>query len=289
MKSGIHSINHQYSSNHEWPCNLSFLFCKFSIPSPIFHFFQRRCFVNCQLCGTTQWQQLYQTVFFVTAFTLECKYSTSTLLQRGQRVNKNYTLYTIQQKHHKSSVWTQADKEIQWQNLQTTDGNRRDDLNPELLSMSFSVMLCGTMWHSGYEPQILSPTNTAATECHKLPWQPRDKTTARTINTVQYISVLHVLIITVVIMTSFSALMLLVGWQEWNPARKKLSGEVLAQLSVWSEVQMICIWFSWCHCLPIISCSSKIQNSLPFWCRLTQVVLGKKALNRCSSSSNLIT
>jgi len=38
--------------------------------------------------------------------------------------------------------------------------------------------------------------------------------------------------------------MLLVGWQEGHPAWKKLSGEVLAWLSVWSEVQMICIWSS---------------------------------------------
>jgi len=50
------------------------------------------------------------------------------------------------------------------------------------------------------------------------------------------------------------------------------SGGVLAQLSLWCEVQMIWIWSSWCHCHPIISCSSKIQNGLPFWCRLTQVV-----------------
>jgi len=28
-----------------------------------------------------------------------------------------------------------------------------------------------------------------------------------------------------------------VGWQEGHPACKKLSGEVLAWLSVWSEVQ----------------------------------------------------
>jgi len=45
---------------------------------------------------------------------------------------------------------------------------------------------------------------------------------------------------------------------------------------------MICIWSSWCHCHPIISCSSIIQNSLPFWCRLTQVVLEKRPLNGCS-------
>jgi len=38
-------------------------------------------------------------------------------------------------------------------------------------------------------------------------------------------------------LTAFSALMLLVGWQEGHPACKKLSGGVLAWLSDWSEVQ----------------------------------------------------
>jgi len=36
---------------------------------------------------------------------------------------------------------------------------------------------------------------------------------------------------------AFSALMLLVGRQEGHPACKKLSGGVLAWLSVWSDVQ----------------------------------------------------
>jgi len=40
-----------------------------------------------------------------------------------------------------------------------------------------------------------------------------------------------------------SALTLLVGRQEGHPACKKLSGGVLAWLSVWSEVQT-CIWHS---------------------------------------------
>ena len=35
---------------------------------------------------------------------------------------------------------------------------------------------------------------------------------------------------------AFSALTLLVGWQEGHPACKKLSGGVLAWLSVWSEM-----------------------------------------------------
>jgi len=59
----------------------------------------------------------------------------------------------------------------------------------------------------------------------------------------------------------------------------------MAWLSVWSEVQMSCMWSSWCHCQPIISCSSKIQNGLPFCCRLTQVVLEKRPLSGYNSSS----
>jgi len=40
---------------------------------------------------------------------------------------------------------------------------------------------------------------------------------------------------------AFSALTLLIWRQEGHPACKKLSGGVLAWLSVWSEVQT-CIW-----------------------------------------------
>ena len=40
---------------------------------------------------------------------------------------------------------------------------------------------------------------------------------------------------------AFSALTLLVGWQEGHPACKKLNGGMLARLSVRSEVQT-CIW-----------------------------------------------
>ena len=52
--------------------------------------------------------------------------------------------------------------------------------------------------------------------------------------------------------SAFSALMLLVGWQEGHPACKKLSGGVLA----WSEVQT-CIWPSWYHCHSLSSASVK--------------------------------
>ena len=75
-------------------------------------------------------------------------------------------------------------------------------------------------------------------------------------------------------------LTLLVGRQEGHPACKKLSGEVLAWLSVWSEVQT-CIWPSWCHCLSLSLASVKSRLDLPFWYRLTRVVLDKGPLNGC--------
>ena len=78
-------------------------------------------------------------------------------------------------------------------------------------------------------------------------------------------------------MLVFFALTLLVGRQEGHLACKKLSGEVLAWLSVWSEVQMI-YDLHVAQLMPLpphISCSSKIQNCLSFWCQLTQVVLEK--------------
>ena len=45
--------------------------------------------------------------------------------------------------------------------------------------------------------------------------------------------------------SAFSALsLLLVGRQKEHPACKKLSDEVLVWLSIWSEVQIVCIWSS---------------------------------------------
>jgi len=54
------------------------------------------------------------------------------------------------------------------------------------------------------------------------------------------------------------------GCQEEHQGCKKLSNEVLVWLSVWCEVQMICIWSSWCQCHPIISFNLKIQTGLTF-------------------------
>ena len=61
---------------------------------------------------------------------------------------------------------------------------------------------------------------------------------------------------------------------------KKLSGGVLAWLSVWSEVQT-CIWPSWCHYHSLSLALVKSRLVLPFWYWLTRVVPDKGSLNRC--------
>ena len=87
---------------------------------------------------------------------------------------------------------------------------------------------------------------------------------------------------------AFSALTLLVGWQEGHPACKKLSGEVLAWLSVRSKVQT-CIWPSGFHCHSLSLASIKSRLVLPFWFRLTRVVPDKGPLNGCMCRSSWIT
>jgi len=66
----------------------------------------------------------------------------------------------------------------------------------------------------------------------------------------------YYLIVTILL---FSALTLLVGQQEGHLACKKLSGGVLAWLSIWNKVQ-ICVWHSWCHyhSLPLASVKSRL-------------------------------
>ena len=79
---------------------------------------------------------------------------------------------------------------------------------------------------------------------------------------------------------AFSALILLVGRQEGHPACKKLSGAVLAWLSVWSAVQS-CIWPSWCQCHSLSLASVKSRLVLPIWYQHTWVVPDKQPLNTC--------
>jgi len=79
----------------------------------------------------------------------------------------------------------------------------------------------------------------------------------------------------------FSALTLLAEWQEGHPTCKKLSGWVLAWLSVCGEVQ-ICIWPGWCDCHSLSLAPENPDKSRlvsPFWYRLTRVVLDREPLN----------
>ena len=83
-----------------------------------------------------------------------------------------------------------------------------------------------------------------------------------------------------------STLMPSVLWCCWLGGRKgirpvkKLSGEVLAWWTIWSEVQT-CICPSWCHCHSLSLASVKSRLVLPFWYRPTRVVLKKGPLNGC--------
>ena len=54
---------------------------------------------------------------------------------------------------------------------------------------------------------------------------------------------------------------------------------MLAWLSVCSKVQMICVWSSWCHCHPIISCFITIQSGLTFLLPAYPGFLEKRPLN----------
>ena len=81
---------------------------------------------------------------------------------------------------------------------------------------------------------------------------------------------------------AFSAFTLLIGRHEEHPDCKNLSDEVLAWLPVWSQMQVICIWSSWCHCHPIIFCFIKIQIGLTFLLLSYPGCPGKEATKRMS-------
>ena len=81
--------------------------------------------------------------------------------------------------------------------------------------------------------------------------------------------------------SAFSSSTLLVGWQEEHPACKNIEWWGAGMISCLEQGKIICVWFSWCHYYPIISCFSKIQNGLSFWYWPTQVFLEKRPLNGC--------
>ena len=79
-------------------------------------------------------------------------------------------------------------------------------------------------------------------------------------------------------------------WCCWLGSRKSIRPVKIqwwgvgVDISVWSEVQIVCLYASWCHCHPktLSSLASfKCRLVLPFWYQLTQVVLEKRPLNGC--------
>ena len=88
----------------------------------------------------------------------------------------------------------------------------------------------------------------------------------------------------IALLNAFSALTLLVGWQEGHPACKKTEW--------WCAGVVICLergadlhTASCYHCHSPSLASVKSRLVLPFWYRPTQVVPDKGPLNVCSSSS----
>jgi len=74
----------------------------------------------------------------------------------------------------------------------------------------------------------------------------------------------HISVLLLSLQIASRDLILLVWHQEEHLACKKLSDEVLVSLSVWSRVQMICIWCRWCHYHYIVSCFIKTRIGLTF-------------------------
>ena len=91
-----------------------------------------------------------------------------------------------------------------------------------------------------------------------------------------------------IIRHAFSALTLSVGHQEENLASKSWVMRCWCGYLSGARCRLFA-WSSWCHCRPKTPSSRapfKSRLVLPFWYRLTQVVLEKTPLNLCSSSNS---
>ena len=81
--------------------------------------------------------------------------------------------------------------------------------------------------------------------------------------------------------STFCALMLLVGRQEGHSACKKWVMRCWHDYLSGMRCRLAYGWPSWCHCHSLSLASVKSRFVLPFWYRLTCVVLDKGALNGC--------
>ena len=88
------------------------------------------------------------------------------------------------------------------------------------------------------------------------------------------------------LMCCFLCVLPSVLWHCWLVVRKsiwpvkKFSDDVLVWLSLWSEVQIVCIWSSWCHCHPKTPASFKSRLVITFLVSAYQGCPGKEAVKR---------
>ena len=97
----------------------------------------------------------------------------------------------------------------------------------------YSSFICGNGTCHGRDPGVVLPS--------RLYCSTKTRPSLSALSWLQLSSLLSFSSLMLKLKYAFSALTLLVGRQEGHPACKKLSGGVLAWLSVWSEVQT-CIW-----------------------------------------------
>ena len=132
-----------------------------------------------------------------------------------------------------------------------------------LCSVSRSIRHGEPIFHTDYSKQLDFAFNLPCwTSCvHKWDLTSLDKCECRMAQCcTKYASMTTLMFLT---LPAYSALTLLVGWQEGHPACKKLSGGLLAWLSVWSEVQT-CIMAQLMPLPLTVSCLSKIQIGFTF-------------------------
>jgi len=85
----------------------------------------------------------------------------------------------------------------------------------------------------------------------------------------------------IITLANVDVIIRMVVHQEEHPVCKKMNDEVLAWLSVWSEVQMIYVWSS-------SSCFIKIQNGVTFLMPAYPDCPGKEAVKRVSYVATLL-
>ena len=155
--------------------------------------------------------------------------------------------------------------------FRTTMAVEQDIHLSDLTNLSF-LRYWQSPWHVCLHQQTFNFVLVKGHWCHVAGWKSNRGSGVALVMRHRLQWFIHQLMLTLLCLQCcvFSALTLLVGWQEGHSACKKLSGMVLAWLSVWSEVQA-CIVPYGCNCLASLA-SVKPRLFLPLWYWLTWIV-----------------